>query len=171
MKKILFALTAMLLLTYLGQAQDCKFRTDKVDPISGKKTQGISLKTTLKMAVGLARSGDDYYLESYAYMGGEQNFELPEGSLLDLKLGNDVVLSLPSNVSVKPVTTVNGSATASVSTSYLVKYKISKEQAEQIKANGIKYLRMHLNGDQGYDLEFKEKDMEKSIRSAKCIFQ
>jgi hypothetical protein len=93
------------------------------------------------------------------------------GSLLDVKLGNDSLLFLPSNATIQPATTLlHFGNKPSVFTQYLLRYILTPAQAMQIKANGIKYTRTHLQGDMATDLKFSEGETEKTKKSANCVY-
>lgn len=165
---LLFILCLSLSLTAV--AQNCKFKIDKVDPITGKKTQAIVLKNSLYSSMSFLRHGDSLYVEGVVILGGEQNFSLPEGSAMEMKLGNDSILFLTSHGTAFPTTNTTFGASHNIITTYVIHYILTHAQAEQVKLHGIAFARMHTQGDMTRDISFSTKETEKSVAAALCIY-
>ena len=170
MKKSKLKATILLLLTaiqFVSVAQNCKYDYDKEDPISGQKEQRIKFNCTMVYTFAFYRNGNDHRVESYIMMPGEQNFVLPEGSKIDIKLSNKKVLTLASAGKAAPETNIYGST---VRTSYSMSYSITSEQLTEIQNNGIVFIRTYLqNGTQWYDHELKDKKIQKTKEAAGCM--
>lgn len=171
MKNTILSFLFCLLTVWTSFGQKCNFKLDKVDPITGKKAQAIAVKLGHPISVNFLRQGDSLYVEGLANLIGEQNFTIATGSLIDIKLGNDSILFLSSLADVSPSTSViNLGNRATIYSLYIMQYLLSQNQADLIKQYGIKFLRLHTQGNQAGDLPFDKKDTEKSITAAKCIY-
>ena len=127
-----------ILLSFAGMAsfaQSCKFNYDKVDPFTNEREQRIVFAPAMNQYFSMAfyHKGTDYRVESNVNMPGKQEFEIPVGSKLDIKLGNGKVLSLENAAKATPAAFVGSDQ---VMTSYAMSYTITKEQFEEIAANG-----------------------------------
>jgi hypothetical protein len=163
---LLFAVLCLAEMTAFSQK--CKFDFDKVDPFSNEKEQRISYKPSFNGYFSMAfyHKGNDYRIESYVNMPGKQEFEIPVGHKLEIKLGDGTHFTLENATKALPVAFVGGDQ---VMTSYSMSYHITKEQYQQIAASGITFMRTWLQDANYYDYEFKKKEPEKTKAAATCI--
>jgi hypothetical protein len=159
-------ITMLIWLQLAASSQNCKFDYNKVDPLSNAKEQRITLRANVFFNLAFYHKGDDYRLESYVWMPGVQDFKIPVGHKLEVKLSNGKMLTLENAAEASPVSNVSGEA---ILTNYAMTYKITKEQYEEIAASGIAFTRTWLKETNYYDYEFKKKEIEKTMAFASCI--
>lgn len=166
MKKTLL-LAALLAIYAATYAQNCKYATDKTDPITGKRTLGARVKINYFFEIGFTRIGDDCRLECLVSMPGDQRNILPAGTTLDLKLANGNVIMAGSAEDASPIAYVTS---AQVYSAYAMSYAITPQQAKEIAASGIKYSKAHLMAENYYEHTYKEGETEKSRLRASCVY-
>ncbi len=166
MKKTL-TITLLLILAATIQAQNCKYSTDKTDPITGKRTLGARLKINYFFELGFTRVGDDYRLECLVSMPGDQRNILPAGTTLDLKLTNGKVIIAGSVEEASPIAYVTSSQ---VYSAYAMSYTITAQQAKDIAAAGVSYSKAHLMAENYYEHIYKDGETEKSRLRASCVY-
>jgi hypothetical protein len=165
MKKLSF-LTTLVLAASLAFSQNCKFDFDKTDPFTNVKTQRINVRGNMFFSMGFYRQNDDFRIEAYLSMNDAQNFVVPAGSKLDIKLTNGKIISIQNVADAQPAQSPLGNM---IITNYAMSYKISKEDLTAIAANGITFIRTWYSDANYYDYEFKKKEPEKTTAAATCI--
>lgn len=163
MKRKLFLIVVLALfgLSY-ASAQNCNFDLVKTDPFTGETELRINTQYDNIFSMGLYRKGETYRIESYVAGTEWQNYFLPVGSLLDLKLGNGSTMTLASVYDAESNIVENYEG-------YSLSYAITKEQFQEIADNGIQIIRTHLLGDTYYDYELKKSEINKVKSNASCI--
>ena len=164
MKKICF-LSILFFAAFHSFAQ-CKFDYDKTDPFTNVKQQRLSIRGNMFFSMAYYRNNDDFRIESYLSMNDAQNFVVPVGSKLDIKLANGKIISLQNVEEGKPAQSLLGSL---VITNYAMSYKVTKEDLAAIAASGITFIRTWYSDANYYDYEFKKKEPEKTMSGAQCI--
>ncbi|PXY02229.1 hypothetical protein DF185_06170 [Marinifilum breve] len=150
----------------ITNAQKCKYTHEKVDEFSGKVERRIVQKHNFYFTFAFYRLGDEYRLESYVNIPGDQAFLIPEGSKLNLKLGDKSIMELTSVKNATPQSFVSGTQ---IFSGFAMTYPISKEQLKQIEEVGIKFIRTYLKDESYYDMALKKKKIEKTKTYASCI--
>jgi hypothetical protein len=165
MKTIL--LCTLTMFTQIAGFSQCKFSYDKVDPFTNEREQRIEFKTLFNAYFNIAfyRKGKDYRIESYVNVAGKQDFEIPAGHKLEIKLGDGTHLTLENATKTTPAVFVGDQ----MMTRYAMSYPITKEQYRQIVTSGIAFMRTWLQDANYYDYEFKKKETEKTMSAAACI--
>ncbi|WP_282014039.1 hypothetical protein [Marinifilum flexuosum] len=168
MKTKFLLVFAFLLLSVasITNAQNCKYTHEKVDEFSGKVERRIVQKHNFYFTFAFYRLGDEYRLESYVNIPGDQAFLIPEGSKLNLKLGDKSIMELTSVKNASPQSFVSNSQ---IYSGFAMTYPISKEQLKKIKEAGIKFIRTYLKDESYYDMALKKKKIEKTKNYASCI--
>lgn len=168
MKTKFLLLLAFLLLsiTTITKAQKCNYTHEKVDEFSGKVERRIIKKHNFYFKYAFYRLGDDFRLESYVNIPGDQAFLIPEGSKLNLKLGDKSVIELTS---IKNATPQSFVANNQIYSGFAMTYPITKEQLMKIEEVGIKFMRTYLKDESCYDMSLKKKKIEKTKNYARCI--
>jgi len=168
MKTTFLLLFALLLLsnTSIATAQKCNYTHEKVDEFSGEVERRILKKHNFYFKFAFYRLGDDFRLESYVNIPGDQAFLIPEGSKLNLKLGDKSVMELTS---VKNATPQSFVANGQIFSGFAMTYPITREQLKEIEEVGIKFIRTYLKDESYYDMDLKKKMIEKSKDNARCI--
>jgi len=153
--------------------QNCKFKVDNTDPITGKKTQIIVVKNNYAGTILYSRQGDDFYIDADINISGDHRYILPEGSVIEIKLNNDSIFTLFTTAIVAPkVATSKGGPNGTIVTSYnKLNFRLNNNLAHNLTIYGIKFCRVHLEGNETSDLYFKDKEIEKSKEAANCIFK
>ncbi len=165
-KNSILTLLMLISISFFSQAQDCKYDLNEKDEFSGKIVRRIKQKYNFYFSFAFYRTGDDYRLESYINIPGDQAFIIPEGNKLNLKLGDGTIMELSS---VKNATPQSFIANAQVYSGFAMTYPITKEQLESIQKVGIKFIRTYLKDESYYDMDIKKKKIEKLKISAGCI--
>lgn len=150
----------------ITNAQKCKYTHEKVDEFSGKVERRIVQKHNFYFTFAFYRLGDEYRLESYVNIPGDQAFLIPEGSKLNLKLGDKSIMALTSVKNATPQSFVSGTQ---IYSGFAMTYPISKEQLKKIEEAGIKFIRTYLKDESYYDMALKKKKIEKTKTYASCI--
>ncbi|RKD94528.1 hypothetical protein [Marinifilum flexuosum] len=150
----------------ITNAQKCKYTHEKVDEFSGKVERRIVQKHNFYFTFAFYRLGDEYRLESYVNIPGDQAFLIPEGSKLNLKLGDKSIMELTSVKNASPQSFVSNSQ---IYSGFAMTYPISKEQLKKIEEAGIKFIRTYLKDESYYDMALKKKKIEKTKNYASCI--
>jgi len=168
MKTKFLVLLAFLLLsiTTITKAQKCNYTHEKVDEFSGKVERRIVKQYNFYFKFAFYRLGDDFRLESYVNIPGDQAFLIPEGSKLNLKLGDKSVMELTS---IKDATPQSFVSSNQIYSGFAMTYPITKEQLKQIEEVGIKFIRTYLKDESYYDKDLKKKKIEKTKNYARCI--
>jgi|GEM_PF-2029181 len=168
MKTKFLLVFAFLLLSVasITNAQNCKYTHEKVDEFSGKVERRIVQKHNFYFTFAFYRLGDEYRLESYVNIPGDQAFLIPEGSKLNLKLGDKSIMELTSVKNASPQSFVSNSQ---IYSGFAMTYPISKEQLKKIEEAGIKFIRTYLKDESYYDMALKKKKIEKTKTYASCI--
>lgn len=168
MKTKFLLIFAFLLLSgvCITNAQNCKYTHEKVDEFSGKVERRIVQKHNFYFTFAFYRLGDEYRLESYVNIPGDQAFLIPEGSKLNLKLGDKSIMELTSVKNATPQSFVSGSQ---IFSGFAMTYPITKEQLKKIEEAGIKFIRTYLKDESYYDMALKKKKIEKTKTYASCI--
>lgn len=168
MKTKFLLLLAFLLfsITTITKAQKCNYTHEKVDEFSGKMERRIMKKHNFYFQYAFYRLGDDFRLEAYVNIPGDQAFLIPEGSKLKLKLGDKSVMELTS---IKNATPQSFVASNQIYSGFAMTYPITKEQLKKIEEVGIKFMRTALKDESYYDMTFKKKKIEKTKNYARCI--
>ena len=165
MKKICF-LAFLILTVSQSFSQNCKFDYDKTDPFTNEKQQRLSVRGNMFFSMAFYRKNDDFRIESYLSMNDAQNFVIPAGSKLDIKLTNGKIISILNVEEAKPASGILGTL---VITNFAMSYKVTKEDLGAIADNGITFIRTWYSDSNYYDYEFKKKDPEKTMVGARCI--
>ncbi|NOU58491.1 hypothetical protein [Marinifilum caeruleilacunae] len=168
MKTKFLTLLAFLLLSgaFIANAQKCNYTHEKIDEFSGKVERRILKSHNFYFKFAFYRLGDDFRLESYVNIPGDQAFLIPEGSKLHLKLGDKSVMELTS---IKNATPQSFVAANQIFSGFAMTYPITKEQLKKIEEVGIKFVRTYLKDESYYDMDFKKKKIEKTKNYAQCI--
>ncbi|WP_321308118.1 hypothetical protein [Marinifilum fragile] len=152
--------------TSVIKAQKCSYTHEKVDEFSGEVERRILKQHNFYFKFAFYRLGDDFRLESYVNIPGDQAFLIPEGSKLNLKLEDKSVMELTSIKNATPQSFVSGNQ---IYSGFALTYPITKEQLKQIEEVGIKFIRTYLKDESYYDMDLKKKKIEKTKDYARCI--
>lgn len=170
MKK--FLLSTLVLLSVMcimpAQAQKCKYQFDKKDPITGERVRRNFHAINLWAKMALYRANDDIRFELNMARGGEDNFSIPIGTKVFIKLEDESILELESANKAVPVSFVAGNQIAS---SFAVSYYITKEQMQKIATNGITFIKAMLIEDLSMNYEISSRKSKKIKKSASCMIQ
>ncbi|MBI9067629.1 MAG: hypothetical protein JEZ09_10080 [Salinivirgaceae bacterium] len=166
LKSIILTLVLAFFSTTVINAQNCKYDHDKTDEFSGKIERRIFEKYNFFFKFAFYRLGSDFRLESYVNIPGDQAFLIPEGSRLNLKLGDGSIMELTS---IKNATPQSFVASNQIYSGFAMTYPITKEQLKQISGVGIKFIRTYLKDDSYYDMDIKKKKIIKLKEHASCI--
>lgn len=167
-KSLLVFAFLLLTITSITKAQNCKYTHEKVDEFSGKVERRIVQNHNFYFTFAFYRLGDDFRLESYVNIPGDQAFLIPEGSKLNLKLGDQSVMELTS---VKNATPQSFVASNQIYSGFAMTYPITKEQLKKIEEVGIKFIRTCLKDESYYDMDLKKNKIEKTKTYAGCILK
>lgn len=166
--KYLILLFTIVLLsnTSIVKAQKCNYTHEKVDEFSGEVERRILKKHNFFFKFAFYRLGEDFRLESYVNIPGDQAFLIPEGSVLNLKLGDNSIMELTSIKNATPQSFVSNSQ---IYSGFAMTYPISEEQLKLIEEVGIKFIRTYLKDESYYDMDLKKKKIENTKDYARCI--
>ena len=165
MKRITIAICVMLL-AFNASAQKCKLSIDKKDAVTGEISRLDYFKFNRGYFFYISRTGQNYHIELEYSLLGEENFAIPAGEELPIKLTDGTIFKLTTLEKTTPTSAIIGST---VITIFHPKYSISKEQLEKIAASGgIVAISPKIKS---YNLsrEFTKKEIQKSIEIARCI--
>lgn len=165
-KSLLLLAFLLLSLSTITKAQKCKYTHEKVDEFSGEVERRILKRYNFYFKFAFYKLGDDFRLESYVNIPGDQAFLIPEGSKLKLKLGDKSVMELSS---IKNATPQSFVANGQIFSGFAMTYPITKEQLNKIGEVGIKFIRTCLKDESYYDMNLKKKKSKKTQDYAKCI--
>jgi len=170
MKK--FLLSTLLLLAVMcimpAQAQKCKYDFDKKDPITGERIRRNFHSINLWAKMALYRANDDIRFELNMVRGGEDNFSIPIGTKVFIKLEDESILELKSANKAVPVSFVTGNQVAS---SFAISYYITKEQIQKIATHGITFIKAMLIDEVSMNYEINKRKSKKIKKSASCMIQ
>jgi hypothetical protein len=147
--------------------QNCKYKIDKKDPFTNELNRAIFLSLGPGYDLKFERLGENYFISVLITYGGEQNFAVEEGSDFAIKLLDGTLMTLKCAQKATPTSAVVANAIVSY---YIVKYKCSKTEMEQISSSGIVAINPKFGS---YDItrELKEKVTRKSKETALCIMR
>jgi len=163
----LFILSIIFILSFNEvNAQDkCKYSFDKEDPMTNERVRRNYIKGKPFFQFAFYRKADDFRFETLLKFNGTQEFIVPKGQEMNIKLGNgDVIIVLNADAAT-PNSYVSG---PQVMTNYSMSYFATKEQMELMAKHGISVVATHL-GNKTYTLEFKEKNLEKDKAKIACM--
>lgn len=150
------------------QAQKCKYDFDKKDPISGERIRRNQHNINLWTKMALYRANDDIRFEFSFARNGEDNFSVPIGTKIFIKLEDETIIELKSANVALPVSFVTSNQ---VATSFAFSYYITKEQMQKIADHGITYIKAMLIDDVSVNYEISTRKSKKIKKSAFCIVQ
>jgi len=170
MKTKILSITLILFALYIipAQAQKCKCQFDKKDPITGERIRRDFHNINLWAKFAFYRANDDLRFELNFARNGEDNFYIPIGTKIYIKLGNEEILELKSANEAKPQSFIAGNQ---VATSFAISYFITKEQMKNISDSGITYLKAMIDDELSMNYEIKSNKNKKIMSSAQCILQ
>jgi hypothetical protein len=90
---------------------------------------------------------------------GEQNFQIPKGQKMKVKLGNDEIVDIINTTKVNSKTNLNNAN--QITTTYQRNYSVISEQASKMSEFGIAVVSIGLK-NQKFTIEFKDKVIEKN---------
>ena len=165
MKRIALPLLAILIASF-AYGQDCKFKIDEPDPITGEHhlRQDIMLKMTV--FVGLEKKAGKLGFSAAVMVGGEQNFVVPVGTSFVLKLENGDTLSALSGNEVAPVSQIIGN---SVFTMYGIGYEVDEKFMEALSSSTPTFIRVRLGSGRLIDANIKKGAAKKIMKYAGCL--
>lgn len=171
LKKIIL-ISSILLLTIFTSvvAQNCKFKTNQKDPITGKKvltTENLVRYNGIYYSIKFNSHNDKYSFELHFTRFGKDNVVLKKGTISYLKLGNDSIIELLTNKEIVPIY----QAGSHVTSEYIITYDISREEMELILENGLSFIRAVLSESITENIEIKSKKGEKIKQSVSCILK
>ena len=166
---IKMCLVFLVLFTITGSvnAQKCKYKLDKTDPMTSERVRRSEIKMKNYFIVSYYRKADEMRVELNVRYVGERNFIVAKGSEINLKLGNDKILILKA---AQKATPVSYASSAQIMTTYAVTYHCSKEEMQKLADHGFKVVQVKL-GDETLTYEVKSKDVEDSAQKATCMLK
>jgi len=165
-KNLLLLVFLLFSIATITKGQKCNYTLEKEDEFSGKVERRILKKHNSYFKFAFYRLGEDFRLESYVNIPGDQAFLIPEGSKLNLKLGDKSIMELTS---IKNATPQSFVANGQIFSGFAMTYPITEEQLEKIEKVGIKFIRTYLKDESYYDMDLKKKKVEKTKNNARCI--
>jgi len=168
LKKLIFL--AFIFATLSSFSQECEVKND---PITGEKTCIFSNKAgTLKYEYKVG--GVINFFTTFNY-SGEQNFAMPKGSEIIIKLENDSIIRLYSIVEAMPQTRVVANQYgASVYTYYTFAFELTAEQVKTLASSDVVFMRYPAisGGSNDYEVKGFGKIFAKKItKGAQCILE
>lgn len=172
MRNKLFKTATLLVITLLSITEvsaqkQCKYSFDKVDPMSGERVRRNNIKGNSNFLFALYRKANDFRFETLIRFGGTQDFIVPKGHEMNVKLGNGEIIQLKNADAASPVSYASG---VNIMTNYSMSYMATKEQMEQMAKHGFTVVSTKM-GNQTYTLEFKEKNLEKNMEKTVCMLE
>ena len=163
---LLIASLSIFGLSTIAEAQKCRYDFDEQDPMSDVRIRRMEIKLKSYFIVSYYRKGDDMYrIELNVAFTGERNFIVPEGNIIELKLGNGEILSFPAAQKATPLSYVNVNQ---VATNYAITHHCNKEQMEMIAQHGFTVVRTKL-GDETITMEVKKRKVDDTAEDAACM--
>ena len=168
LKKIIFL--AFIFATFTSYSQDCEVKND---PITGEKTCIFNYKNgSLKYEYKVG--GVINFLLTFDY-SGEQNFAMPKGSEVIIKLENDSIIRLYSIVEAMPQTKVFATQnSAGVMTYYTFAFELTADQIKTLASSNVVFYRYPSvsGGTNDYEVKGLGKIFAKKItKGAQCILE
>ena len=171
MKYAFYSVICFLIFYCSAFGQDCKYSINKTDALTGEKMLKAKIRINMHSEMDFAKTGEEIRVEFFISVAGEKNFIMPAGSLIDLKLGNDQVITLASVKDASPSTYLSTTSNSAIIYSiYGMSYAVERTQAAEIIRYGVKYSRTHLEGDTYFEHTYKEKETDKTKIAANCVF-
>ncbi len=166
--KLPIALILFLFFNSTLSAQKCKYKEDKIDPMTDERNRLSYFRSKSFQKLGYRRKGEQYQFAMYIKFSGQLTFEVPKDEQLTLKLGNKKLINMTCSENVSPKTFVSNKG--GVLTTIDVLFDGSKEQFEEISQHGIAVASVKINGSD-FVWKFEGKEFDSSIQNAKCLVQ
>jgi hypothetical protein len=160
-------LSSIFILTFgeVVAQKKCKYSFDKEDPMTNERVRRNYVKGKSYFKFAFYRKANDFRFETLIVFNGTQEFVVPKGQEIVVKLGNGDVIK---GINADNATPNSYVANAAVMTNYSMSYIVSKEQMELMAKHGITVVSTKL-GNKTYTLEFKEKALEKNKVKIACM--
>ncbi len=162
--RFLFVLTLLISISSVAQKK-CRYKADVVDEFSGERKRMTVVKIVgTYHETGLNRMGDKFYFIYWKRYRSEENFSLPKGSDLYLKLEDETIINLKSQNDVTPKTHIWQEKIVS---DYDIAYEISKDDVEKIAKSGVHSMKIQMEKE--YTLKCGKNKTAKIQENAACL--
>lgn len=171
---VFVALSGMLV--QAAVAQKCKFEFEDNDPFTGKLSRGTlttvfptSISTNESWNIGILRSNNEYTILNDINLAGRSIALLNKGDSLMLATKDGHVITCYAQDRVGPeVNIMKVLGKKIVTTSYISKYLISKEDLEVLSGSELSKIRINID-DEVFEQELKSKHGRDFMNDAGCI--
>jgi len=166
-------LPLILLLVYSStSAQNCKFKVDKKDPLTGEHVLAEGIRMGGGVGIGIGKAGDKPELSITVTYPHDQSFKVEPGNLMIAKLANGDTLQYRNVNTATPVSFVASTATAYsppvIRTQYTLTYPVDQRFYALLSEHTIELFRVHVN-DQAIDVVVNSKDGQKIKKYSGCL--
>ena len=171
MKKIALS-TFTVLIVSLTYGQNCKFRIDEPDPITGEPhlrhdflvKSDFVFKTNV--FVGLEKKAGKLLVNAVATVVGEEDLIVPSGTSFVIKLENGDTLSAVSTNDAAPVSFILGT---NVFTKYEICYDVDQKFMAALASSPPTFIRIRLGSGRQADANIKKGASKKIMKYADCL--
>jgi hypothetical protein len=155
-----------------SQAQDCKFKEDKIDPFTKKRMRSEVFMLTKKAPrwwLTLEQAGDHYFATFTIYQMKDVVEIMKSGTQMLLMLENGKTLELTVDKDILPVRNVEQGTY--IVTSWAPRIELTKEQLTLLSSSPLANARTQIGGVDIDCPQIKGKQGEKVMALSACLLQ
>ena len=158
--------------------QKCKFEYEENDPFTAKLSKGtltaifpISITTKESWYVGFDRLNDEFSIVNNINLSGKLSSDINLGDSIMFATNDGSIITCYAIKTISPITNIDRVMNNKIITSgYISKYPISKEQLEVLADSELTNIRMNI-GDKIYQQKVKAKHARDFQNDARCILK
>ena len=165
------AVISLILVSFLAQAQICKYVVNDTDPLTDDIIRTVKTRLTGPTPfyyIYYIRNGSDYTFSVEVGDYGELTDAIPKGSELIMRTGSGAVVRMNALAEAKPeIIDDYGSKI----TKYEIAFEMTEETMKDIANTGLVFIRIKAMKNSFSDLEIPTGVVEISKENAECIFK
>lgn len=174
---VFIAIGGLFLDQSFGQ-KECKFEYEENDPFTAKLSRGtlttifpISITTKEFWHVGFDRLNDEFNIVNNIHLSGKLSSDINPGDSIMFATNDGSIITCYAIKTIGPITKIDHVMNNKIITSgYICKYPISKEQVEVLADSELTNIRMNI-GDEVYQQKVKAKHARDFQNDARCILR
>ncbi|MBK6626612.1 MAG: hypothetical protein IPJ87_15725 [Flavobacteriales bacterium] len=165
-------IVSLILLPGTGQAQKCKFKIDRKDPLTGEHIVAEGIRMGGGIGIGVGKVGDKPEISITLTYPHDRSFKVEPGNLMITKLANGDTLHYRNTNTATPVTFVASPGTSTtppvIKTQYTLTYAVDQRFYPLLSEHMVELFRVHVN-DQAIDITVDAKDGDKIKKYSACL--
>lgn len=172
-KLVLFLLILVTCSSSISFAQKCKFDTDKKDDFTNEHVRSAKFKIGdffYSWWILIEQKGSKYYMTVQSATTGKIDDVIAEGGKVLFKLESGKILELVVSEDCVPNhNVINSTTNPTITTTWLPKGELSKEDMTQLSQSELSLIRMNIGGKDFDSPKPSGKEAKKLLQSANCF--